>query len=287
MDQVKKLRWRIEDALKRSDLTAPQRLILLVLLTLVDVATGVVPAERSPSYTTLAKDTGLSRRSVVDGVKQLERSGWLIVRAPARADQLSKRARNEYVVQVPPATGAGGAPVQEVHQSAGATGAGGAPELVQELHATGAGAAHTPEPEEADHHQVEVWRVRDLVADEIAEFLADPAWTRERAAGALAAWASAPNAPDSVEAVARSKIKKAQAVELRARLEGAERATPPARSTPAPTCGQCDAPRWPDPDEPRRPAPGPAERQVFDADGRTSVPCPRCHPHPKRGRRAA
>lgn len=141
-------RWTVEKAVKASALPAPSRLILLVLLTRTDNGTAIVPAKYAPSLTTLASETGLSRRTVMDHLNRLETDGWLDRQRPSTREALASRARTGYRI---------GLPGRELHQgescpSAGAalvdeepqvgTRAGAAPG--QEMPPTRAGAAPNP-----------------------------------------------------------------------------------------------------------------------------------------------
>ncbi len=83
-------RWDVERALRDSGLPAAARHVALELLTRAKAGTAGVPAEHSPSLTRLARDTGMSRRAVMDGLNVLESRGWV-----SRLRDL-ERARKEH-----------------------------------------------------------------------------------------------------------------------------------------------------------------------------------------------
>jgi DNA-binding PadR family transcriptional regulator len=70
-------RWEVERAVLWSSLESSARLLVLALLTKADVETAVIPAEHSPSLTTLQQMTGLSLSSVKDWLNALEDAGWV------------------------------------------------------------------------------------------------------------------------------------------------------------------------------------------------------------------
>lgn len=104
-------RWAVERALLVSDLPSQARLIVFVLLTHVTQGTLVVPPRFAPSFTTLVKETGLSRGSVSTYLNQLEGGGWVERHRPSTKDALSSHARTGYQLQIPQSE-----PVQDVNQ---------------------------------------------------------------------------------------------------------------------------------------------------------------------------
>lgn len=128
-------RWEVERALRDSGLPAFARLAALTLLSRADVATCIIPAERSPSLTVLAHDTGLSRRSVMNALNTLESEGW-VTRSRDLARAIKEKRPTGYRLHIP--SRAGDALEQEVPQSTRAgdapSRAGDALELGHEMH---------------------------------------------------------------------------------------------------------------------------------------------------------
>ena len=145
-------RWEFERAVLASDLAPPARLILLALAVLADWPGGVVPARFSPSLTTLAELTGLSRRAVADHLGQIERTaerdGWVVRARPTKENARSKKERTRYRLTIPASAPRAPELVQEVHSSSASgalASAPRAPELVQEVHRASASGAHKPD----------------------------------------------------------------------------------------------------------------------------------------------
>ncbi len=88
-----------------SDLPAPARLILLTLASLASWPGGRVPAEFSPSLTTLADKTGLARRAVMNHLNAVEKKdgidGWVLRDRPEVAHARSKKERTQYQLSIP------------------------------------------------------------------------------------------------------------------------------------------------------------------------------------------
>jgi DNA-binding Lrp family transcriptional regulator len=136
-----------------SGLPAPSRLLVFTLLTHVTRDTLMVPAAYSPSLSSLAAKTGLSRAAVANHLNLLEREGWLRRRRPAVTKARSEKARTGYQIAIPTSPGDG--LVQEVDQSAASPGGGPADEealfrvspgdgLVQEVDGASPGGRHNP-----------------------------------------------------------------------------------------------------------------------------------------------
>lgn len=275
MPEPKALRWRIEDALKRSDLKADARHVLWVLLSLADVGTGVVPPAHTPSYSSLARDTGLARSTVVSRVRELARDGWLHVQPPPVAEQVSKKARNRYRVCLP--TGPALGLVRHSDQSEDQTGPRVGPALVRGSAATGPAAGLTTDPDHpdppparaqestdesgrtrrADGTEV-VWRSRRARAERLAACLGD-GWTADEADTALQELQAHP-----------PPWMKRPAAYVDARVRSGDRddllSVLPDRPPPAvpPLCGACEG----------NDVDGVASRLVPGTD----TPCPACHP---------
>lgn len=70
-------RWEVEKAVLWSDLEPLARLIVLALLAKAEAESAVIPAEHSPSLSTLHQMTGVARSSVKDWLNALEDAGWV------------------------------------------------------------------------------------------------------------------------------------------------------------------------------------------------------------------
>jgi hypothetical protein len=90
-------RWDVEHALVWSNLRPLPRLLMLALATKADVETGVIPDERTPSHSTLAAMTGITRCVVAGHLKYLSDLGWLKISAPAKR---GRHDRNLYALMV-------------------------------------------------------------------------------------------------------------------------------------------------------------------------------------------
>lgn len=88
-------RWQVESAVLYSQLEPAARLVMFALLTKVDNDTAVVPAEFSPSLSTLAAMTGLGRSTVAAWLNKLEAGGWLTRTRPPKK---SKDERTQYAL---------------------------------------------------------------------------------------------------------------------------------------------------------------------------------------------
>jgi hypothetical protein len=124
----------------QQQLVALDKLVLLALADRHNTETG----RCDPSVSRIAKDCGMSTRSVQNSIKSLQTTGLLI---PTPRKVQDKNLSNLYTLHlyvnpevVQDVHGAGRAVVQEVHQG----GAADAPGVVQDVHQTGAGRA--PEP---------------------------------------------------------------------------------------------------------------------------------------------
>ncbi|WP_416902733.1 helix-turn-helix domain-containing protein [Micromonospora echinospora] len=101
----------VQRAVRRSDLPAPARLIVLTICGVADYRTGVVPADHAMSLTELAVATGLGRSTVARSLNLLEETRWLTRDRPDIAAARSEGARTAYTVHVgSPAAGLPGSP---------------------------------------------------------------------------------------------------------------------------------------------------------------------------------
>ena len=113
-------RWDVERALRGSGLPATARHVALELLTHTEAGTAKVPAKHSPSLAGLARDTGLSRRAVMNGLNVLESGGW-VTRLRDLKRAVKDKQPTSYRLHVPASARA--ALGQDVPQSARAPGA--------------------------------------------------------------------------------------------------------------------------------------------------------------------
>jgi hypothetical protein len=94
-------RFRVTLAVRRSRLSAPAKLVMLILADVADVGTAEVPSHRTPSLTVLAREAGLSRSTVAKHLSDLERDGWVVRARPSTAEALGSWERTRYQLQVP------------------------------------------------------------------------------------------------------------------------------------------------------------------------------------------
>jgi DNA-binding MarR family transcriptional regulator len=95
-------RFLVSRAVRASrTLTAPQKLVMLVLLDVAEVGTAEIPSHRTPSLTVLTVETGLSRSTVAKALNVLEAAGWVLRDRPSDADALGRYMRTRYRLQVP------------------------------------------------------------------------------------------------------------------------------------------------------------------------------------------
>ena len=90
-------RWEVEQAALWSNLRPLSRLVLLVLLAKADNETAVIPPQHTPSLSTLAAATGLSRSVAAEQLNYLEALGWVMRGRPAKK---SRYARTTYAMAV-------------------------------------------------------------------------------------------------------------------------------------------------------------------------------------------
>ncbi|WKU07986.1 helix-turn-helix domain-containing protein [Micromonospora sp. HUAS LYJ1] len=101
----------VQRAVRRSDLPAPARLIVLTICGIADYRTGVVPPEHAMSLTELAVATGLGRSTVARSLNLLEKTAWLTRDRPDVVAARSEGARTAYTVHVgSPVAGLPGSP---------------------------------------------------------------------------------------------------------------------------------------------------------------------------------
>lgn len=125
-----------------SKLPAPARLVLLALAVVADWPCGKTPERFTPSLSTLADLTGLSRRTVADHLNIAEADGWVQRYRPLVEKARTDKERTRYRLMVDKASAGGALASAPVALAS----AGGALELVQEAHQASAPVAHKPEP---------------------------------------------------------------------------------------------------------------------------------------------
>ncbi|MFF0823029.1 helix-turn-helix domain-containing protein [Micromonospora haikouensis] len=101
----------VQRAVRRSDLPAPARLIVLTFCGIADYRTGVVPPEHAMSLSEIAAATGLARSTVAHHLNLLESTAWLTRDRPDVVAARSEGARTAYTVHVgSPVAGLPGSP---------------------------------------------------------------------------------------------------------------------------------------------------------------------------------
>lgn len=93
------LKWRVNRAVRKSNLPPPARLIMFVLSDMADAKTGVIPEKKTPSLPELAEDTGHGESTVKAQLLELERLGWVIRTRPT-AGQRARHVSTGYRIQV-------------------------------------------------------------------------------------------------------------------------------------------------------------------------------------------
>lgn len=93
-------RWEVTKAVRASDLSAPARLIMLVLADVAEVGTAEIPEKYTPSLSVLERETGLSRSTIKRQLSALEAAGWLIRTYPDPA-AMRRGERVRYRLEVP------------------------------------------------------------------------------------------------------------------------------------------------------------------------------------------
>lgn len=91
-------RWDIERAILYSKVPSTARLIVLVLAIKSDNDSAIIPAEHTPSLTTISEMTGVSRGSLTEWLIALESAGWVKRSKPAKRG--SKTERTTYALAV-------------------------------------------------------------------------------------------------------------------------------------------------------------------------------------------
>lgn len=93
------LKWRVNNAVTRSTLPPPSRLVMFVLSNRADSKTAVIPDEHTPTLAELAQDSGLGEATVKRHLASLEASGWVRVQRPT-GEQMARHLPNRYALAV-------------------------------------------------------------------------------------------------------------------------------------------------------------------------------------------
>lgn len=112
------LRWRVTKAVRRSDLPAPARLVMLTLADVAEVGTAEIPPQHTPSLSVLADETGLNESTVKRYLNDLERLGWLVRTRPSAEGARLRGERTRYRLALPPGVEVGAGEAQEGAQRA-------------------------------------------------------------------------------------------------------------------------------------------------------------------------
>lgn len=92
--------WRVNRAVRASDLEPPATLIMMVLSDIADNSTAEIPPQRTPSTKQLVAETRLGLSTVKRYRAALEEAGWIIVTRPTVAE--SRRGeRLKYRLAIP------------------------------------------------------------------------------------------------------------------------------------------------------------------------------------------
>ncbi|MGH3123953.1 MAG: hypothetical protein ACRDND_23445 [Streptosporangiaceae bacterium] len=95
-------RYDIERAVLAADLPGPSVTIMLALCTRIWRDEGIIPPDRQPSLTELARDCSLSRSTVMRHLNDpLERAGWVIRIRPPMWLARTEHVTTAYAMQVP------------------------------------------------------------------------------------------------------------------------------------------------------------------------------------------
>lgn len=92
--------WRVRRALRASTLPSDSRHIMHVLADIADNLTSELPPRRTPSTAQLARETGLSKSTVIRRRGELEAEGWLILTRPT-PEQSVRHERIGYRLAIP------------------------------------------------------------------------------------------------------------------------------------------------------------------------------------------
>lgn len=108
--------WRVNLAVRSSDLDPVSRLILMVLSDIADNDTAEIPPQRNPSTPQLARETGYCKRTVERRREALEEAGWIVLERPSAAER-ARHDRIKYRLAIPPGAEAPAATIRGDSQS--------------------------------------------------------------------------------------------------------------------------------------------------------------------------
>lgn len=94
------MKWRVNRAVRASDLAAPARLIMLVLSDMADSRTAEIPDVHTPSLAELAAQTGLNVATVKRHLAALEETGWVLRSRPSAVEK-ARHISTHYRLTVP------------------------------------------------------------------------------------------------------------------------------------------------------------------------------------------
>lgn len=89
------LKWRVNRAVRASDLAAPARLIMFVLSDMADSKTAEIPEAHTPSLAELAAQSGLNVATVKRHLGALEKDGWVLRSRPS-AEEKARHISTHY-----------------------------------------------------------------------------------------------------------------------------------------------------------------------------------------------
>ena len=93
------LKWRINRAIRTSNLPSNARLIMWTLSDMADAKTGEIPEKKAPSIRQLTEETDLGESTVRAALTILEELGW-VVRSRPDAQQQARHISTGYRLQV-------------------------------------------------------------------------------------------------------------------------------------------------------------------------------------------
>jgi DNA-binding Lrp family transcriptional regulator len=94
-------RWDVNRAVRKSDLPAPSRLIMLVLADVAEVGTCEIPEKHTPSLRVIADETGLNKATVVRHLDSLDDAGWIVRTKPTLEAARLYGERTKYRLTIP------------------------------------------------------------------------------------------------------------------------------------------------------------------------------------------
>jgi hypothetical protein len=111
-------------AVRRSNLPAPARHILLTLASLADPETAEIPEQETPSLSGIAEQTGLGRSTIARFLNLVTEEKWLERVSPSQIDAYKNKVRNRYFLAIPSSPTVGLVPEGDQSHSGTSPGAG-------------------------------------------------------------------------------------------------------------------------------------------------------------------